>query len=299
MNSRQSRQWRVWVVAATAFLFLALAAILWLYGSTAARAGSPQSVALGVGSDPVQYLPHIQLQPSPTPSPTPPPTSTPQPTATPGVFIDDFTNDIDGWEARRAREGAGYSLAHRGDSDGGRQGQLEITISTEDDFVIVSPLIPAKSPPYNIEFYAKLKAPRDRHMYGVVFGADWDSGACAAPSSPNCFTRYYELRVGYRDFTGTPFQEVKLKRIDSHDANGEPVGPTLIDWKKGGNVGTDDWIEIDVFVQADGKIAVSWNGKFIAETQDASLIGQPYFGLMLITKDNDDARVKYDYIKID
>jgi hypothetical protein len=136
-------------------------------------------------------------------------------------------------------------------------------------------------------------------MYGVVFGADWNGGACAAPSSPNCFTRYYELRVGYRDFTGTPFQEVKLKRIDSHDANGEPLGPTLIDWKKGGNVGTDDWIEIDVHVSADGKIAVSWNGKFIAEAQDASLIGQPYFGLMLITKDNDDARVKYDYIKID
>jgi hypothetical protein len=302
MNSQSLRQWRAVILWITAFVLVASAAILWLRaGGAAARAGSSQSVALNVDSDPVQYLPHIQLQPSPTPTATVTPSPTPTPTATPppGVFNETFTDDIAGWEARRAREGASYSIAHRSDSDGGRQGQLEITLTTQDDFVIVSPLIPAKSPPYNIEFLAKLKDPRDRHMYGLVFGADWNGGACAAPSSPNCFTRYYELRVGYRDFGGQRFQEVKLKRIDTHNGEGEPEGPTLIDWKKGGNVGTDDWIEIDVYVQADGKIAVSWNGKFIAETQDASLIGQPYFGLMLITKENDDARVKYDYIKID
>jgi hypothetical protein len=252
-----------------------------------------------------QYLPHIQVQPSPTPTATPSatPTATPSPTptATPpsGIFLDDFANDISGWEARRARAGAGYNINHRSDSDGGRQGQLEISLDTEEGFVIVSPLIASKAPPYNIEFTAKLKEPADRHMYGLVFGADWNGGACAAPSSTNCFTRYYELRVQYRDFGGQRFQEVKLKRIESHDSSGEPVGPTLIDWKKGGNVGTDDWVEIDVNVTASGVIRISWNGKFIAETQDATLLSQRYFGLMLITKENDDARVKYDYIKID
>ena len=103
----------------------------------------------------------------------------------------------------------------------------------------------------------------------------------------------------YRDFGGQRFQEIKLKRIDSHDASGEPVGPTLIDWKKGGNILPDDWVEIDVNVTAGGTIRVIWNGKFIAEAQDSTLIAQPYFGLMLITKENDAARVKYDYIKID
>lgn len=246
-----------------------------------------------------QYLPHIQVQPSPTATATVTPTPTPTATPPSGIYLDDFTNDISGWESRRARSGANYAVNHRSDSDGGRQGQLEISLSSQEGFVIVSPLVQSKAPPYNIEVYAKLKEPKDRQMYGIVFGADWNGSACAAPSSPNCFTRYYELRVQYRDFGGQRFQEVKLKRIESHDGNGEPEGPTLIDWKKGGNVNADDWVEIDINVTADGKIRISWNGKFIAETQDATLLSQRYFGLMLITKENGNARVKYDYIKID
>lgn len=245
----------------------------------------------------MQYLPHVQVQPTPTPTLTP--TATPTATPPSGAFTDNFTNNISGWEARRARNGASYALTHRGDDDGGRQGVMQIELNSEDGFVIVSPLVAAKAPPYTIEFYAKLKEPADRHMYGAVFGADWNGGNCTAPSSPNCFNRYYELRVQYRDFGGQRFQELKLKRIDSHDANGEPVGPTLIDFKKGGNVGTDDWVEIDIYVAADGRMRLSWNDKFIAETRDDTLLSQPYFGLLLITKENDDARVKFDYIKID
>lgn len=247
-----------------------------------------------------QFLPLVQVQPTATPTATatPPP---PTPTAVPpsGIFLDNFTDNIDGWAARRAHDNAVYGYSHRGDSDGGRQGVLEITMPTTYSYVIVSPLVEAKEPPYNIEFYAKLKEPEDRHMYGLVFGADWNGGDCNAPSSTNCFTSYYELRVQYRDFDDKRFQEVKLKRIESHDANGEPDGPTLLDWKKGGNVGTDDWVEIDVYVTADGKIRISWNGKYIAEVQDSTLIDQPYFGLMLLTRENNDGRVKYDYIKID
>jgi len=254
-----------------------------------------------------QYLPHIQAQPSPTPSATPtqpaptaiPPTAIP-PTATPisGDFLDDFTNDIDGWAARRAHNDADFGLSHSGSNDGGRQGHLELTMSSRNSYVIVSPLVEAKEPPYNIEFYAKLKEPKDRHMYGLVFGADWNGGECEAPSPADCFTNYYELRVQYRDFDGKRFQEVKLKRIDSHDANGEPDGPTLLDWKKGGNVGTDDWVEIDVYVTEDGRIRISWNKKYIAEVRDSTLIHQPYFGLMLITRDNGGARVRFDHIKV-
>lgn len=253
-----------------------------------------------------QYLPHIQVMPSPTATATATATPTVTPTVTPtttpqagGNFLDDFANDISGWEARRISNGTTYTLNHRNDSDGGRQGQLEILVGNNEGLVIVSPLVAAKAPPYNIEFYAKLKEPEDLDTYGLAFGGDWNGGACAAPASPNCFTRYYELRVQYRDFSGQRFQEIRLRRIDSHGGSGEPIGPTLINWKKGGNVGADDWVEIDVNVTASGFIRISWNGKFIAETQDSTLLSQPYFGLMLITNGDEDARVKYDYIKID
>jgi hypothetical protein len=248
-----------------------------------------------------QYLPHVQVQPSPTPTPLPTATPTPTPTPPPpaDTYLDEFTNDINGWEARRMRNGTSYSFQHRDDVDGGRQGFLETTVNNAEGFVILSPLVPIKNPPYNIEFYAKLKDTKDRHMYGVVFGADWNGQTCATPSSPNCFTRYYELRVQYRDLSGNRFQELKLKRIDGHDGDGEPFGPTLIDWTRGGTVGPDDWAEIDVNVDSDGTIRIYWNDKFIAQAKDTSLLNQQYFGLLLITKENGDARVKFDYIKVD
>lgn len=248
------------------------------------------------------YLPHVQVQPSPTPSPTPiPPTPTATPTATPpsGLYLDTFTDDIDGWAMRRQQVGASFGLQHRSDTDGGRQGFLEMELNSRDSFFMVSPLIPAKQPPYNIEIMAKLKEPKDRHMYGIVFGGDWNGQACPSADFTTCFNRYYELRVQYRNFGGKQFQEIKLKRIETHNSAGEPEGPTLIDWKKGGNVGPDDWVEIDVNVAADGFIRISWNGKYIAEVRDTALINQPYFGLQLITRENSGARVKFDYIKID
>jgi hypothetical protein len=248
-----------------------------------------------------QYLPHIQVQPSPTPTATPTVVPTPTPTATPpsGNYLNDFTNDVNGWEVRRHDNGASFGFQHRGDSDGGRQGFLEMELTSTDSFFTMSPLVAAKKPPYNIEVMAKLKDPRDRHMYGIVFGGDWNGQACPTAGFTSCFNRYYELRVQYRDTGGKRFQEVKLKRIDSHDGSGEPVGTTLVDWTKGGNVGTDDWVEIDVYVSASGTINISWNGKFIAQTNDPTLINQPYFGLQLITRENGNGRVKFDYIKID
>lgn len=255
------------------------------------------------------YLPIIEyaFTPTFTPSPTATslPTSTPPPTPTatpiPGGadYRDDFTSSINTWAIRRGTNGGSFSVQHRGDTDGGRQGFLETEVFSDDSYVIVSPLVQSTAPPYNIEFYAKLKDPQDRHMYGIVFGGDWNGQACDTANPANCLTRYYELRVQYRDFSGQRFQEVKLVRVDGHDANNEPFGPILIDWKKGGNVGTDDWIEIDVIVEGDGRMAVSFNDQFIAEARDATLINNRYFGLMLITRENDGARVKFDYIKVD
>jgi hypothetical protein len=253
------------------------------------------------------YLPIIEyaftptFTPTPTPQPTVTPTATPTATPIPGGtdYRDDFSSSINTWAIRRGTNGGSFSLQHRGDTDGGRQGFLEAQVFSTNSYLIASPLVQSIAPPYNIEFYAKLKEPDDRHMYGVVFGGDWNGQACDTANPANCFTRYYELRVQYRDFSGQPFQEIKLVRVDSHDSFNEPVGQILIDWTKGGNVGTDEWVEIDVFVEADGRIVVSFNDKYIAEARDTTLINNRYFGLMLITRENGNARVKFDYLKVD
>lgn len=242
------------------------------------------------------YLPHVQVQPSPTPTVPPTPTATATPPS--GVaYLNEFTDIIDGWTARRSTIGANFDFAHRGDTDGDRQGFLELELSGRGDYFIVSPLVPAKAPPYNIEYVAKLKDVQHRDMHGVVFGGNWNGQACQAPGSANCFTHYYELRVEFNDDEDR--QYMKLKRIDGHDANGDPVGPTLIDWVNGARVERDEWVEIDVKVEADGTISISFNDRFRATIKDDALINEPYFGLIIANRDYDNSRVKYDYIKID
>lgn len=287
--------------AGQAMVYLAFRFVSNTTGDNAKNAAFVDDIAIRGNFGSRLYLPHIQLQPTPTATATPVPTATPTPTATPpaGHFEDNFSSDIDGWAVRRSNTGTSFSLNHRDDSDGNRQGALEMLVYDNFSFALVSPLVPAEQPPYNIEVVAKLKETKDRHMYGIVFGGDWNGSSCAPAMPSSCFNRYYELRVQYRKFDGKEFQELKLKRIDGHDANGEPFGETLQDWIKGGNVGADDWVEIDIYVQANGIMTLYWNGKYIAEVQDDILIDQPYFGLLLITRDFGNARVKYDYIKID
>lgn len=247
------------------------------------------------------YIVH-GIDPTPIP-PTPTPTPIPNPE---GDYIDNFEFDIDGWSARRWSDGAQYEYGHRSDCDqGGRCGFLEAELKNNQAYTIISPLIPSKSPPYNIEVYARLMPtddsdyPEDQAQYGIIFGGNWNGQECPNSEFSSCFTQYYELRVRFRDLGNDDrFLEYKLKRIDGHDSDNQNFGPDLIEWDKFG-ADVKKFVEWDITVDDDGDISVSANDKLLDSVDDSTFINNRYFGVEVRTGPDDESRVKFDLFKID
>ncbi|MFN2163007.1 MAG: hypothetical protein ACK2UN_13115, partial [Candidatus Promineifilaceae bacterium] len=247
------------------------------------------------------YLPVISYGFTPTPIPVTP-TATPPPS---GDYDKNFTNNIDGWEARRWTDGTSYDLSHDGGSDDGRQGFLNLLVNTKDShYVIASPLVAGPEPPYNIETTVKLRSDRNTgDQYGIIFGGNYTGGPCPATDFSTCFTHYYELRIRFFYDSGLDKDkmEFKLKRIDSHDSNNNNSGPDLIEWTRLSSKLVDEngFIEWDVNVDSDGKIKIAANDEPVGSAKDTKYIDNLYFGVIVRTEDEPNAEAKYDYFKIE
>jgi len=259
------------------------------------------NVSVWVEGEPGTYLPVISYGFTPTPLPVTP-TATPPPS---GDYDKNFTNNIDGWEARRWTDGTSYDLSHDGGSDDGRQGFLNLLVNTKDShYVIASPLVAGPEPPYNIETTVKLRSDRNTgDQYGIIFGGNYTGGPCPATDFSTCFTHYYELRIRFFYDSGLDKDkmEFKLKRIDSHDSNNNNSGPDLIEWTRLSSKLVDEngFIEWDVNVDSDGKIKIAANDEPVGSAKDTKYIDNLYFGVIVRTEDEPNAEAKYDYFKIE
>jgi hypothetical protein len=242
-------------------------------------------------------LPYVAFGASPTP-PSVPPTVTPQPGG--GDFYQGFGGQIEPWKPVRWRLGTSFLLSHDGGSDDGRSGFLNLLVNTDEAYTIASPLVASRAYPYNIETVVKLRSPRsEQDQYGVIFGANYNGGECPATDFSTCFTQYYEMRVRYYTDNGKERMEMKLKRIDGHDADNNNFGPDLIDWTRVRDVEEDGFVEWDITVSKSGKISISANGNPVGSVTDTTYLDNRYFGVIVRTGPNKDAEAKYDYIKID
>ena len=270
-------------------------------GSSASKIGAMiDDVMLYTKGAPPNFLPVVVYGFTPTPIPV---TPTPTATATPefgGDYYDGFQNNINGWEMRRRSLGTGYDLDHDPAGDGDYQGFLNLLVDDKDAFVIASPLVGGPKPPYNIETVVKLRSPRETgDQYGIVFGGNYDGGACPNADYTSCFTQYYEMRIRYYEDGDKERMDMKLKRIDFHDSQGNNEGPDLIPWTRVAHIDENDFIEWDIAVQENGKISISANDQPVDSATDDSYINNPYFGVIVRNGgDSSDAEAKYDYIKI-
>ncbi|MCB8966833.1 MAG: DUF11 domain-containing protein [Ardenticatenaceae bacterium] len=205
------------------------------------------------------------------------------------VFLSNTTN----WAMRRS-DTSNYNVLYR-DND-----NLQVELANANDYILVAPLAPAVGMNYEIEFEAKLSNPEDRHMYGLVFGGDWNGESCPNSGYTNCFTQYYQLRIQYRTNNGAPFLEFKLKRIDGHDSNNQPVGPVLIDWTKATAAVPDDWNVWVVEVESDGDIKISLGDTRIGTVRDEDMPADlgDYFGFWGETNDVGALKIRFDDIQV-
>lgn len=271
-------------------------------GGSAQKLGALiDNVKLYVKGEPPNFLPIIAYGFTPTPPPvTPTPTASPTPVFG-GDYLKNFTNNIDGWSARRWTLGTAYEVAHDPASDGDRQGFLNVKVNTRNShYVIVSPLVRAKQVPYNIETVVKLRSDRNTgDQYGIIFGGNYNGGDCPAVDFSTCFTEYYEMRVRYYVDGDRTRMEMKLKRVNSHDSNNNNDGPDLIEWERVRDVDEDDFIEWDVLYESNGKISIAADDRPVASVTDSTYINNPYFGVIVRTEDEPDAEAKFDYFKVD
>jgi hypothetical protein len=248
----------------------------------------------------ITYLPVMQKGFTPVPTNTPIPTNTPTPTATPvaGDYLDEFGNSNTGWAMRRTD----MSSSNDWEVTYTTADELRLIVDETDSYIIVSPLVQAVEPPYNIEVIARFTSQsKDRHMYAIIFGADWDDGTvCPASDYSTCFNSYYWLRVEYDEsIIGSPQLQYTLRRVTQHNSNNNPQSVTLIDWHDLGSASPTGWHEWDVLVEANGKITISFDDDFRGSVTDTTLLDQRYFGLMVQTNDEGDARSHFDYYKVD
>ena len=248
------------------------------------------------------FMPYVSYGFTPTPIPVTPtatPTATPEPG---GDFEQGFTSSIQPWAVRRWSNDTGFSIYHDDSTDDDRSGFLNLQVDKKDSYAIASPLVAGPSAPYNIESFIKLRSPRETdQQYGIIFGGNYIGGDCPASDFSTCFTHYYEMRVRfyYDDVSDKNRMDMKLKRIDSHDANNNNEGPDLIDWKRVGGVDEDGFIEWDITVKEDGKIYISANDSEIAHVTDSTYIDNPYFGVIVRNGgDVKDAEIRVDVFKV-
>ena len=269
------------------------------------------------------YLPLVRRDFTPTPTSTPSPTNTPTPTntpmptntpthtatpaatntptptitPTPGSYRDDFDDPDSGWEMRRTN----VTNSNNWDVTYFNNAELEIEVNSTDNYVIASPLVSAPARPYNIEVMARFTNDSgDRHIYGIVFAADWDGTECPDNDYSTCFNKYYLLRVEFDETTpGSPHLEYMLRRIYEHSNTNDPVSVDLIGWTGLGNAAPTGWHEWDILVEADGMIRIAFDDNQIAAVQGQTGLDRPYFGLMGETNDVNNGVVRFDYFKVD
>lgn len=222
----------------------------------------------------------------------------------PAVPVDsyetEFTDSIEPWTAVRWQKGLTFDIDHEDGCDGSHCGFLDIKIDNTDSYAIASPLILGPQPPYVLEFRAKLRQREDKHQYGVVFGADRQSGPCPGDNTDSCFNHYYEFRVRFRDVDGDRFLEYRLRRIDGHDGNNIEQGEDLVDWIRADGVNADDWNKWTVRYGVRGDITFKANNKEMpGSAQDKKYDDALYFGLLGRSGENDEAQARFDKFSIE
>jgi hypothetical protein len=178
-----------------------------------------------------------------------------------------------------------------------QDGSAYLVMDDRFDFSIASPMEEAPSPPYIIQFKARVHDPANLTTYGIVFGSNGGS-PCPAYRDTGCFEHYYRLEVIFYSSSG---MTVGFKRIDYHEpesssSRGKGRGPELIGYRNVGGSAAD-WHTWKIVVKTDG-IEVYLDGLLFGTTSDTAYINEPYFGIYASANEYKPAIARYDYLYV-
>jgi len=223
-----------------------------------------------------------------------------------GAYYDDFTNNQTGWSGPTLKE-ALRRLTFIEKTDSWYENNEWLITRVEDswDWLIASPLKPAPSVPYVIE-YRSMPANRGNLVsHGVVFGADWNGTACPDWSSlvgvyqhKNCFNHFYNGNIIWssdRDLT------LLWERIDQlvwcPNCGGSPMKRLGETHAMGFDINASNWNDYRIEVRADS-IRYYLNGSLRYTYYDTRWVNEPYFGVFGSTDEYSNSTWRFEYLKV-
>ena len=217
-----------------------------------------------------------------------------------GGYRDDFNDAGSNWLIRRMsyleKTYAKYGI-------GSEAGNLILIVDDKWDWLVASPLAPAPTVPYAIEYRSRVHDPANEVSGGMSFGGDWNFDACPeygnVYQTDNCFNHFYNFNFIY-------FGGIKLlhEQVDAliwcPNCGGSPLkrfGPTndignVIDYNS-----RKDWHIYRVEVRADGA-HLYIDGNFKHHFPDTTYINDPYFGVFASTYEYKPSIWFYDYFQV-
>ncbi len=223
-----------------------------------------------------------------------------------GGYRDDFDNSSSGWQMRRttnlSRVLGNYT-----------NGRYEVLSDDGNDWGIFSPLRPAPTPPYMIEYRSKIDPQVVASSHGAVFGGDWTGAPCPDYSTlPGvyehniCFNHFYNTNliwyVGQTSALQLIFERVDflvwcpgcggspMKRLTNNPGSWVNVNPVP-------NVSPNDWNTWRIEVRNNG-IKLFANGQQYASSPDTTWVNDPYFGLFVSSSTYEPARWYAEYYQV-
>ena len=217
-----------------------------------------------------------------------------------GAYFDGFDDPTTGWDLRRSSF-VERTVAFYGTN--AEAGNYVLIVDDRWDWMIASPLMPAPTPPYSIEYRMRVHDASNLVSGGFTFGGDWNGEACIDYGDPyentNCFNRFHNLNFIW-------FGPIKLLYEHIDQLVWCPTcGGSLL--KRIGNtvdVGTllDDGPSFDYHTY---RIEVRDSGItfFLDGTQrffyaDTRYIDQPYFGVFASTEEYKPSIWFFDYVSV-
>lgn len=207
-------------------------------------------------------------------------------------YFDDFSDDTTNWSIRREDTDDTDNFTYY------ENGTFVTKIAGRWDYAVASPLVSAPEPPYAIETRVKFAGGVDNlHTYGIVFGGDWNGGACPRNDYTSCFNHYYRFLALW--YGSNNKLRIQLKRIDYHDASdnaGRGVG--LVPYKDVRVGGDSDGWKTWRIEQDNGNIRIYVNGDLVAEAFDTLYLNGPYFGVFAASNEYLGTQATYDWYRV-
>ena len=223
-----------------------------------------------------------------------------------GAYYDDFTNNQSGWSGPTLKD-ALRRLTYIERTDSWYENGQWLIVRVEDswDWLIASPLKPAPSVPYVIEYSSKPANLGNLVSHGVVFGGDWAGAPCPDWSTiqgiyqhTNCFNHFYNGNIIWSSDSDLT---LLWERIDQlvwcPNCGGSPMKRLGFTFAMGIDTNASDWNNYRIEVRADS-IRYFFNGELKYNYTDTRWVNEPYFGVFASTDEYSNSTWRYEYFKV-